>query len=466
MKSNVVKRSIKKVCCLALVAAMSLSLVACGGGEQNPTKNPTKPDGNAQSGSEKTLYNVPASTIGHNGEDYADYDPYAGIEKYKGTTVKFATWIDHEQTEAAKVFRDFEEKYGIKVELVYCSQNKYVEELLAHISAGNAPDVFVDGANFPYTLNIAQDFSVTGVDLNEPIWSQAYINSCSVGDKVYGVNTINSVWASQYGILYNRELMEANGIKTPAEYYEEGNWTWETMKYVMQQVDALGEEYYGGSIPDIIDLIGSMGVGPVSYDYKTGTFTNNITDPRVVKACQYYAELQKEGLLVNQEKFSSGKVGLIIKDPYAIKRTGYYRGMDGLDLDYTYMPNPDENTEAVFAGNVRCYGIVKGAKNPEAAGYFLRYFLDAANYDVEDTFVSIDVAEAVFEMNDKIASLAEDNQMFFNHSGIALLTGQSAWTWVGIEKLDPSQVAASLSSHSNEVDAAIQKAHELIDKMR
>ena len=70
---------------------------------------------------------------------------------------------------------------------------------------------------------------------------------------------------------------------------------------------ALGEEYYGGSIPDIIDLIGSMGVGPVSYDYKTGTFTNNITDPRVVKACQYYAELQKEGLLVNQEKFSREK---------------------------------------------------------------------------------------------------------------------------------------------------------------
>ena len=139
--------------------------------------------------------------------------------------------------------------------------------------------------------------------------------------------------------------------------------------------------------------------------------------------------------------------------------------MDGLDLDFTYMPNPDENTKAVFAGNVRCYGIVKGAKNPEAAGYFLRYFLDAANYDIEDTFVSTEVAEAFFEMNDKIAT-AEDNQMFFNHSGIALLTGQSAWTWVGIEKLDPSQVAASLSSHSNEVDAAIQKAHELINKMR
>ena len=48
--------------------------------------------------------------IGANGEDYTDYDPYKDIAKYKGTTVKFATWINHMETEGADPINSFEER--------------------------------------------------------------------------------------------------------------------------------------------------------------------------------------------------------------------------------------------------------------------------------------------------------------------------------------------------------------------
>lgn len=452
---------------LAFILAIGIMLAAAGCGQttENPYKDSSSTgDDSTVNSQEEIKYNKPLSTIGPNGKDYADYDPYADAEKYKGTTVKFATWINHNSTEGAKPIEDFKNKYGINVELVYCSQENYVQELLALISSGKSPDVYVDGAMFPFTLQVAEDFAVTGVDLNEPIWSRSSINSTSVGDKVYSVNTINSVWAGTKVCVYNRELMESNGIKTPAEYYAEGNWTWDTMKTVMKQVDALGDEYYGGS-QDILDIIGPMGADVVSYDYKNAKFTNKITDPALAKAASLVLDLKKENLLGGS--FSSGRVGFIIEDPYAIKKTGYFKSMDGLDIGVTYVPDLDENTKAVFASNIRGYGIVKGSQNPKAAGLFIRYFLDAANYDLKDTFVSEDAANFFFEMSSKVEEMSAEQPVLFNYLGVAMLTGQSTYAWMQpVYNVDPSQAAATLAKQSNLVDAAVAKANELLKKYK
>ncbi len=410
-------------------------------------------------------YNTPVSNIGHNGKDYSNYNPYKDIEKYRGTTVKFATWINHLNTEGAEPIKSFKEKYGINVELVYCSQNNYVEEILALIAAKKNPDMYVDGAMFPFTAQIAQDFSVTGVDLNEPIWSKPFINSCTVGNKVYAVGTINSPWNSISGVLFNRELMEANGIKTPLEYYEEGNWTWDTMKTVMQQVDNLGDEYYGGSI-DAMDIVASTGASIVDYDYKTGVFKNTSDDPRVTKALQYVAGLHKENLTVNSlDKFANGKVGLAVQDPYITKRTGYVRTMDGLDLGLVPLPDIDKNTKAGYAARIRGYGIVKGAKNPKAAGLFIRYYLDAANYNLDKAFLSEDLGNVFFEINDAVAKSKSERPIYFNYTGIAHLTGDNGFAWYPAGN-EPTQVATNLAAQNNKVNAAIDKANELMKTLK
>lgn len=506
MKTSILKRII----CICLALFMVFSIAACGKTEQNPTKpsssvnngvdskpqstesQPVDASTSSNSGSstnddsgskvqagiqstssnsspniiKQTIeYNKPASNTGHNGKDYSNFNPYEGIEKYKGTTVKFATWINHLNTEGAEPIKSFKEKYNINVELVYCSQDNYVEELLALIAVGKAPDVFVDGAMFPFTAQIAQDFSVTGMDLNEPIWSMPYINACSANGKVYAVSTINSPWNSVSSVIYNRELMEANGIKTPTEYYEEGNWTWETMKSVMQQVKNLGADYVGGCI-DSMDLVASTGASIVSYNHKDGTFKNTSNDPNVLKALQYVAGLNKEKLIITDiSKFANGKVGLVVQDPYATKRTGYLRTMDGLDLDCVPLPDLDKNTKAVYAARIRGYGIVKGAKNPVAAGMFIRYYLDAENYDLDKAFLSEDLGNMFFKINDAVAKSKSATPICFNYTGIANLTGENGFAWYPSGS-EPSQVATLLASQNNKVDAAINKANELLKSLK
>lgn len=465
------KKLVIKILCMLLAVAMVMSLAACGEQAQNPNKISTQSgssqSGNNPSGASNIKWNEPDSMVGENGKDYSNYNPYEGIEKYKGSTIKFATWIDHSQTEGSVPIKEFKEKYDIDVELVYCSQEKYVEEILALIAAGNAPDIFVENQTFPVTLQIAQEFSVTGVDLNEPIWDKQVINACTVGKKIYAVNTINGPWSDASCVIYNRELMEANGIKTPSEYYEEGNWTWETMTEVMKQVDKLGSDYHGGTIPDVVELYSSLGADIVSYDSANAKFTNTLTNEKVVKAFQYVSNGWKSGLLTEMEKFNTGKVGIIVKSLYGLKKTGYYRDMDPLDLGFTYMPDPDDKTKASINGGLRAYGIVNGSKNPVASGMFIRYFLDSANYDLGNTFISEEAGEFYYELLAKRYTESKTEDRKYRYSGVAGMIGESVWGWTYPAQIcDPAQCATTLATKNNNCNAAVNKANELLAKMK
>lgn len=459
------KKTLERVICLALAVIMALAVAACGEDVGNPTK---KKNQQSSASSQTAVKPIELdSLVGENGKDYNGYNPYEGIEKYKGTKVKFATWIDHSQTEGAVPIKVFKDKYGIDVELVYCSQDKYVEEILALIAAGNAPDIFVENQTFPVTLQIAQEISASGLDLSEPIWDKQIMKACTVGNKCYAVNTVNGPWNGAGIVIYNKELMEANGIKTPSEYYDEGNWTWDTMTEVMKQVDKLGSDYYGGSIPDCVELYSSLGADVFSYDSTKGTFANTLTNDGVVKAFQYVAQGWKSKLLTEQEKFITGKVGLIVKSTYGLKRTGYYRDMDPLDLGFTYLPDFDKNTKAKIGGALRGYGIVKGSKNPVAAGMFLRFFLDSANYDLDNAFISEEAGNFYYEVIDKMYKNSKTENRTFYYAGVAGMTGESVWSWTYPAQIcDPAQCSATLATKSNNCTAAVNKANELLAKMK
>lgn len=454
-----------KTLCMLLAVFVAITVSACGEQPTNPTKNDSSETNKTNTSSIK--WNEIDSYIGENGKDYSNYNPYEGIEEFKGTKVKFATWIDHSQTEGAVPIQSFKEKYDIDIELVYCSQDKYVEEILALIAAGNSPDIFVENQTFPVTLQIAQEISVSGLDLDEPIWDKQVIKACTVGEKRYAVNTVNGPWCGAGIVIFNKELMEANGIKTPEEYYKEGNWTWDTMTEVMQQVDKLGDDYYGGTIPDVVELYRSLGADIFSYDSAKGEFSNTLTNENVVKAFQYVANGWKSGLLTEEAKFETGKVGLVVKSLYGLKKTGYYRNMDALDLGFTYLPDPDENTKASISGNLRAYGIVKGSKNPVAAGMFIRYFLDSANYDLENTFISEEAGNFFYEVLGKMNSQSETNNRTFDYSGVAGMIGESVWSWTYPAQIcDPAQCAATLATKNNNCTAAVNKANELLSTMK
>lgn len=462
MKKFFRKRIIPAIITISMLAV----LAACGEEKVNPNKPSSSGDKSGTGSNSAIVYNKPSSTIGANGKDYSDYDPYADIEKYRGKTVKFATWIDHSATEGAVPIASFEKKYGIKVELVYCSQSNYLSELLALIESGNSPDIFVENGDFPATLQVAQDFSCTGIDLNEPIWSQQYIKANRVGSKIYGVNTVNSPWNSAYLCFYNRDLMEENGIKTPTEYYEEGNWTWETMTTVMQQVDSLGSEYKGGVLSEHYAFLTSAGALPVTYDPDAGKFTKNTGSDGYANALKFIATLRKSGLDTGgAEDFNGGKIGIVVKDAYGLKKTGYYRHMDALDIGFVPMPNVDTNTPAKPGYHMRNYGIVKGAKNPQAAGLFLRYFLDPANYDLENTFISNEAGQFYFDL---LKANNESGVDFnFSYFGVGTVIGYKGRNFGYVPNYqDPAQISTFISSEDNIIQNGVDKSNKLLAQMK
>lgn len=455
MKRNLFNR----VVMVLLALMIAVTACGCGGTTGKPTSSGDKDNGDNTTQSDEIRYYVPESTIGANGKDYKDYDPYSTAKDYEGTTVKFATWIDHTGTEGNKPIQSFIDKYGIKVELVYCSQDNYAAELSALIAAGNSPDVYVENGNFPTLINIAQDFSITGVDLNEPIWSQKYINACSINNHVYAVNTVNTPWASGNIVVYNRELMESNGVKTPAEYIEEDNWTWETLKECAKQVNALGSNYKG-IYYETNCMLASVGATSIKYDYKKSKFVNNVNDPNLSKALQLLSEMRSENLVGTQSAFVDGLVGISIKPDYGLKRTGYYRNMDALDLGVALMPAFDKNTPVKPSAMLRGYGIIKGAKNPKAAGLFIRYFLDPSNYDLDEAFISDEAIKYYFE-NLKFINESEEDITFYIYG-----PNQLIGSWYGALQGDnissPDQVSTELASLVNKVQSAVDKANETI----
>lgn len=449
-----------------VVISMLAALAACGEQKVNPNK-PTSSGGKSEGNSTSSIvYNKPSSTIGANGKDYANYDPYADIGKYKGKTVKFATWIDHSATEGAVPIKSFKEKYGIDVELVYCSQSNYLSELLALIESGNSPDIFVENGDFPATLQVAQDFSCTGIDLNEPIWSQQYIKANRVGNKVYGVNTVNSLWNSVYLCFYNRDLLEENGIKTPSDYYEEGNWTWETMETVMKQVDSLGSEYTGGNLSEHYSFLTTAAALPANYDPDAGKFTKNTNSDSYANVLKFIAKLRKEGLDDGGGgDFNNGKLGIVVKDAYGLKKTGYYRKMDALDIGFVPMPDIDANTPAKPGYLSRNYGIVKGAKNPQAAGLFLRYFLDPANYDLEGAFISEEAGQMYFDILKANNESGEDFN--FAYFGVGTVIGYKGRNFGYVpNNQDPAQISTFIASEDNIIQNGINKSNELLAQMK
>ena len=117
------KNSIKRIVCVlfslfVLVGAMS----ACGSKKDTTSDNSSASSNKGGSSGASTVSITKASdTTGDYGENF---NPYASIpDSIKGSTVRFATWIDHTQTEGAVPLSNFERDTGLKVELFTVSQS-------------------------------------------------------------------------------------------------------------------------------------------------------------------------------------------------------------------------------------------------------------------------------------------------------------------------------------------------------
>ncbi len=384
---------------------------------------------------------------------------------YSGGSVTYATWRNPALYEDGPVVKAFENKYNIKVNVDLMNEESYTNTVLGRIASGKAPDVYFSTYTFPYCLDALQPIDAAKLNLKESIWDKPLINISTVNGKTYLVDTVGSIWKDEDMIVYNKKIFRDNGWTTPEEYYKAGKWDYDAMEKCMKQVASLGTEYKGGAI-HLEGLIHAAGGAVIGM--KNGKFYNGTTSAVTQDIMRWASTGLKEGWISTTSiytalnQFPSGKVGIAVLHSFALKKTGYLRSMKASDIGFTYLPSYKGKayTPTSF---VRGWGICRGAKNPVAAGIFLRYYLDVNNYDTGSAFISKDAENFFFKLT---ATNTKNKNFYFCYgSGVNGVTGKESAVGDYISKpaaADPTQVVTEISKYQNALNADIAKLNQKI----
>lgn len=396
------------------------------------------------------------------GEDNTDNTAYSGISKYEGTTIKFATWIDHTEGEGAAPMASFAEKYNINVELVSVPQGDYITKVLGMIASGQSPDMVVDNLRYPLVFQICEPLdNIKSIDLKDEFWDSQVTEQGSINGVHYLLNSKNSPWSYRYMVYYNKKLFENNGFKTPSEYVEENNWTIDTFKKCAKQIANLGSDIIGASVR--LQCAGAIwGKQIITRD--GNKFINNSTDTTLINAYKWAMDGKDEGIFTTDQRsdqLGKNKMGMEILGDFGSRANGSYSTADPDSMGFVPMPKV-KASDANYpqAQSWRAYGVCKGSKNPEATGYFLRWFLDFDNYETDNMFKSKEAEEFYHEIRKM-----DGDVMNIVAQGIMDLSGGegSFQSLFGeITGSTGAQVAVNMKSLSNKIDDCINKADNLI----
>lgn len=450
-------------------------------GNQTSTKSDTKGNSNTGSGTDagKTLIggNAKQKKIDFFGEAYvnareayeAKHVPYQVSNNLKGTTVKFATWIDHRTTEAKYPMANFEKATGIKVEWVEVPQKDYYSKIVNMVASGTQPDVILENnSSMPMVFEVCQPLNkIKSIDMNDPIWDQGYFNYSKVNGNVYHCNVRNSVWQTGYLLFYNKKALTNNGITTPEDYIKAGTWNWSNLIKMVSDFKALNNSYQGLSM-STIQFANASGTGFLQL--KNGKFSTGINSNEFVAACRALFEVKDKNLYGGSSAaLMKGTTAALVTDSYGLKKTGYFKGVKSNQLGFAPVPNPTGGTQ-YYPSHYRAYAVCKGAKNAEGAGYFLRYFLDPYNYNWDDIFLSNDAKKAYLNycsnisFDKKVFDYATCRPAYVGDDKEDYWSSQYYWSTT-IDRSNAAQLSTSINTISGEINNAVKKANEILSKV-
>ncbi len=412
-KILVIALSIILMICLSSQAALATQTLSIGNYQQTNTQ-PTR--------SSAVVYNP-------NSVD---------VDRYRGTTVRYATWKVPELNEDGSVIESFQEEYGINVQIDLISEAEYVKKIFGMIAAAtqdnpDVPDVFFCNETFPACLKCLQPISNAKIDFSDPIWDQSFTKLFTINGDTYLVNTVSNIWNETDILYYNKTVLRYAGFSDPVTYIqtlvEQGRWTFDTLETMMKAVKNMGVGY----IPAYMDqksIIGSTGAN--WFKYSQNKFTTGF-DSTLYEATKRFSAWKQSGLVSTTISdmgtyFTNDKMGFAITNAWGLKTTGYFGGMLGKKMDpnnigFTYIPDMSATHKTVATGKARGYGLVKDASNPVGAGIFLRYYLDVNNYDCSTAFISKKAEDFFFKATIP-ERLKNQNFHFLDGLGIDSVYGQ------------------------------------------
>ncbi len=484
------KASLLKVAALLLTLVMMLTF-ATGCGGTTATSDPVSDDGDGAGfvadgdyqfdtdnleKNESTVSTAPNKNNNSNNTNNSQVANSDGLKysdnveifkniptELKGKTVLFSDWGEAVADEYQKVVKKFTKDTGIRVKMVQFLNTEYIAKVSQQIAAGRSPDIAASNSSFPAALEMMQPLP-DYFDVNDGFWDKRTAEATKIKGKYYFVNSINSPFTGGYVVYYNKSIFNTTGIKTPQEYYDEGQWTYENFLKVAKDVTAAEKK---GAMFDPIIIAQQMGPALIEYDSASGTFSGNSNSPEFIKAMQYYANGLADGVFItgSASAFANGGIGMAMLGTYGLKYDGYFKDLLPSDIGVLPCPNSFDGKKLdVMPLGYRGYGICKGAENGEAAYYLLRYFLDLDKYEPAGANIFANKPLEKYFRQKQLVQFQNSPLRFAYFEGVLPLTskGWSTGVWNGVKTASAGQISVELAKMKNVLDAAAAAGNQKI----
>ncbi len=370
----------KRLFALLLVLCMAVGMIACGNsGTNNPSGDNNSTGGNSNNekpfaGKELQIWGLAAETyndINNMGRGSYVWMMRAAIDEWAAlndVTVKFVS--NYDQT-----------------------------AIIGQMNSGEKPDLVVYATQFPAIANsgVARPLTDDEYKHLSDICGEKYLDLMIYKGESYGVLY---PWSGTQMFYYNETLFENAGVKSPGEYFKEGNWTWETLQTCMKEITM---DTDGDGIYDIfgMPLTISWMLPEVQEDLETGKLINIVDGKRG----REYLDMLWNGILNGSIVMESQKGAGATELPAPAMHAGDCEPYNYAHLDKTNslgerikaIPQPVSTTEPERVTRISqaFMSIPKNCDESEAVLSLMSYILKCGLKYMED--FSVGLFETEFE---------------------------------------------------------------------
>lgn len=385
-------------------------------------------------------------------------------KKLRGTKLTMYNWnAATEYTGAPAVMDAFKKQTGIQVSWNTISYSTYFTKLPALIASGeNIPDMARIGyASFSFLQNM-QPLSVSKFDYTDEAWDQTMMKNLTFGGKTYGTTLQNTHISGVFVMFYNKAVMDKYNYEDPYKLWKAGKWTWE--KFIKMCEDAKDDGMPFGCVGEggMASFVSSRGIANLVYDGKKATSNWNSSD--WLKVHQELGDLWNKDQFITRGRealFDGGGCPFYVGTTVHARNKNSYFGDLKANKTLYFVPMPKHPELKKYYqgyGEIEAYGIPKGAKNPEAVPYFLRYFLDGANYTLDTYFgnkQNLEVYNWCMNETTKVISYGYESGDVIGQGNIR-----------SIQNCTGAQVKSFIDSNKGINEKWVKEQNEIINKLK
>ncbi len=461
------KNLFKTILTLLLALVMVFTVVGCGNSKTESDPNAINDD----FFTEEETNTIDNSDSGTSGEGTTNKPTSSGWKamletmpkSLRGSKIKLVNWNPiSEYTGAAAAIKEFESQTGIKVEWITVDYGVYFTRLATMVASDEAPDVVRTLGPNPTNLQSFQSIKASGYDFSDDAWDKTLMDDYTFNGVTYATSLKGTHIGSVNMMFYNKDLISRYDYEDPYKLWKSGKWT--VNKFIEMcknfKKDS-GEQFActGSGWGTFTSLYGIE--GPVSYDGQK--YVNNLSNNQFLTVTQKVADwFNKDSLLASgrAEFFNAGDALFYSGASIYLRRNNSYFGTLKSNGTLYAVPMPSVDGQGTYyqgKDEYEAYAIPRGAKNAAAVPYFLRYFLDPENYDMDAFYCNkqnLEVYNWCMSQKNTIwtTGYASESDTFFGKDGLASAQG--------------NQVKSFIDTNAYMIDNRVKNLNKLLSQLQ